>query len=42
MIAELNETHDPALRSWVTSANQPECDVPIRKLPFGTKCLFGP
>jgi fumarylacetoacetase len=30
----LNETHDPALRSWVTSANRPGCDFPIQNLPF--------
>jgi len=30
----LNETHDPALRSWVASANQPGCDFPIQNLPF--------
>ncbi|WP_076998986.1 fumarylacetoacetase [Variovorax sp. KK3] len=31
----LNPTHDPALRSWVASANQPGCDFPIQNLPFG-------
>jgi fumarylacetoacetase len=31
----LNATHDPKLRSWVTSANQPGCDFPIQNLPFG-------
>jgi fumarylacetoacetase len=30
----LNETHDPALRSWVASANQPGGDFPIQNLPF--------
>lgn len=30
----LNETHDPALRSWVTSANRPGGDFPIQNLPF--------
>lgn len=29
----LNETHDPALRSWVSSANA-ESDFPIQNLPF--------
>ncbi|MEM7218468.1 MAG: fumarylacetoacetase [Pseudomonadota bacterium] len=29
-----NETHDPALRSWVASANAPGCDFPIQNLPF--------
>ena len=32
---ELNETHDPALVSWVASANVPGCDFPIQNLPFG-------
>ncbi len=31
---ELNETHDPALRSWVASANDKACDFPIQNLPF--------
>ena len=30
----LNETHDPALRSWLASANAPGCDFPIQNLPF--------
>jgi fumarylacetoacetase len=30
----LNETHDPALQSWVASANQPGNDFPIQNLPF--------
>ena len=30
----LNETHDPALRSWVQSANAPEADFPIQSLPL--------
>jgi fumarylacetoacetase len=30
----LNETHDPQLLSWVTSANRPDCDFPIQNLPF--------
>lgn len=30
----LNETHDAQLRSWVKSANQPDCDFPIQNLPF--------
>ncbi len=32
----LDETHDPALRSWVESANAPESDFPIQNLPFGS------
>jgi fumarylacetoacetase len=31
----LDETHDPALRSWVASANDPNGDFPIQNLPFG-------
>ncbi|MCA0354169.1 MAG: fumarylacetoacetase [Chloroflexi bacterium] len=31
----LNETHDPALRSWVSSANIAGADFPIQNLPFG-------
>ncbi len=29
-----NETHDPALSSWVPSANTPDTDFPIQNLPF--------
>src|SRR5579872_4878276 len=35
MKPSLNETHDPARRSFVASANAPECDFPIQNLPFG-------
>ncbi len=31
----LDRTHDPALRSWVASANAPGGDFPIQNLPFG-------
>ena len=31
----LDETHDPARRSWVESANDPATDFPIQNLPFG-------
>jgi len=34
MIA-LNETHDPARRSFVASANAPDAEFPIQNLPFG-------
>ena len=30
----LNETHDPALRSWVASANHVDTDFAIQNLPF--------
>jgi len=33
-MALLNETHDPALRSWVASANVAVTDFPIQNLPF--------
>ena len=32
---KLDETHDPALTSWVESANTPACEFPIQNLPFG-------
>lgn len=35
MIASLDATHDPKLRSWVASANTPDCDFPIQNLPYG-------
>jgi fumarylacetoacetase len=28
-------THDPALKSWLPSANVPGCDFPIQNLPLG-------
>ena len=31
---QLNETHDPQLTSWVTSANDGQTDFPIQNLPF--------
>jgi fumarylacetoacetase len=34
-MAAINETHDPALRSWVETANDPATDFPIQNLPFG-------
>jgi fumarylacetoacetase len=35
MTAALNETHDPALRSFVEAANAPGSEFPIQNLPFG-------
>ena len=35
MHTTINETHDPALRSWVASANAANADFPIQNLPFG-------
>ncbi|MFT4115237.1 fumarylacetoacetase [Bradyrhizobium sp.] len=34
MIA-LDESHDPARRSWVEKANLPDAEFPIQNLPFG-------
>ncbi|EWS63813.1 3-oxoacyl-[acyl-carrier-protein] reductase FabG [Hydrogenophaga sp. T4] len=34
-VMALNATHDPALRSWVTTANPAETDFPVQNLPFG-------
>ncbi|MEW6690213.1 MAG: fumarylacetoacetase, partial [Pseudomonadota bacterium] len=31
----MNRTHDPKLKSWVESANDPAGDFPIQNLPFG-------
>ncbi|MEI7536121.1 MAG: fumarylacetoacetase [Comamonadaceae bacterium] len=31
----IDQTHDPAQRSWVESANDPATDFPIQNLPFG-------
>ncbi len=35
MTAPTDATHDPALRSWVSSANLPGCDFPLQNLPLG-------
>ena len=32
----INETHDPKLKSWVESANDPGTDFPIQNLPLCT------
>jgi fumarylacetoacetase len=32
---DLDATHDPALRSWVESANDPTSEFPVQNLPFG-------
>ncbi|MDO8360744.1 MAG: fumarylacetoacetase [Devosia sp.] len=32
----LNETHEPAGKSWVASANDPASPLPIQNLPFGS------
>lgn len=33
----IDETHDPTLKSFVESANAPDCDFPIQNLPY---CAF--
>ncbi len=33
-MSQLNETHDPNLKSWVGKANAPSTDFPIQNLPF--------
>jgi fumarylacetoacetase len=35
MTYSINETHDPDLKCWVESANDPNTDFPIQNLPFG-------
>src|SRR4051812_31885967 len=35
MPIEPNATHDPARRSWLPGANDPDGDFPIQNLPFG-------
>ena len=30
-----DQTHNPALQSWVVSANEPGCDFPLQNLPLG-------
>ena len=32
---DLDQTHDPSLRSWIETANDPAGDFPIQNLPFG-------
>ncbi len=34
-MTDLDHTHDPALRSWVASANSADTDFPIQNLPLG-------
>ncbi|WP_280155078.1 fumarylacetoacetase [Piscinibacter sp. XHJ-5] len=35
MNTSIDATHDPALKSWLESANDPSIDFPIQNLPFG-------
>ena len=32
----IDHTHDPALQSWVDSANSPDAEFPIQNLPYAT------
>ncbi|UUZ71451.1 fumarylacetoacetase [Polaromonas sp. P1(28)-8] len=34
-MSPLDDTHDPALKTWVESANDPATEFPIQNLPFG-------
>jgi fumarylacetoacetase len=40
-MGKLNDTHDSARRSWVSSANWPNTDFPIQNLPFGIFSVDG-
>jgi fumarylacetoacetase len=33
--SKIDDTHDPARKSWVKSANRPDSDFPIQNLPLG-------
>ncbi len=35
MTFAIDETHDPALTSWIDAANDPATDFPLQNLPFG-------
>ena len=35
MTHAINQTHDPAVKSWVESANRPDGDFPVQNLPLG-------
>lgn len=41
MTPATDATHDPALRSWVASANLPGTDFPIQNLPHGVFSTLG-
>jgi fumarylacetoacetase len=47
-MTDLNETHDPALTSWVQSANDDTLGFPVQNLPYcvfrrrGTQDAYGP
>ncbi|HWB19999.1 MAG TPA: fumarylacetoacetase, partial [Phycisphaerales bacterium] len=35
ILLSMNHTHDPKVKSWIESANDPASDFPIQNLPFG-------
>ncbi len=37
----MDHTHDPSLRSWIASANDPGTDFPIQNLPLGVFTRLG-
>lgn len=37
----IDHTHDPELKSWITSANDSKTDFPIQNLPFGRFLIEG-
>ena len=41
MMDQIDETHDPHLRSWVAGADAPDGDFPIQNLPFGVFRIAG-
>jgi hypothetical protein len=41
MSSHHDHTHDPALQSWVESANDSSSDFPLQNLPFGVFCRRG-
>lgn len=40
-MTQANATTAPELKSWVVSANQPDCDFPIQNLPYGIFQIAG-
>jgi fumarylacetoacetase len=40
-MVEINETHDPLLKSWVPGADDPNTDFPVQNLPFGMYRIAG-
>jgi fumarylacetoacetase len=40
-MSAIDHTHDPELKSWITSANDSKTDFPIQNLPFGRFLIAG-